>query len=155
MVSRKHADWQTICYERDFKNMGTLRQYIHPAIGSIFWNPSVGRWLWMTLGSVTRKNDTNNTGAALPWQIPRLEEKEIKRTQQIYESIMWYMRACDIKTTKALNAIGREQSRATETTKMWSNWFLNYLATHPEAKIRYWKSDMRLLIHSDTSFLVE
>ena len=32
---------------------------------------------------------------------------------------------------------------------------LDYLATHPDAKIRYWQSDMRLLIHSDTSFLVE
>ena len=59
------------------------------------------------------------------------------------------MRACDITTTKALNAIGREQSKATETTKMWSNWLLDYLATHPDAKIRYWQSDMRFLIHSD------
>ena len=38
---------------------------------------------------------------------------------------------------------------------MWSNWLLNYLATHPDAKIGYWQSDMRLLIHSDASFLVE
>ena len=68
---------------------------------------------------------------------------------------MWYMRACDIMTTKALKAIGRERSRDTKTTKMWSNWLLDYLATHPDAKIRYWKSDMRLLIHSDASFLVE
>ena len=65
---------------------------------------------------------------------------------------MW---ACDITTTKALNAIGREQSKSTETTRMWSNWLLDYLATHPDAKIRYWQSDMRLLIHSDASFLVE
>ena len=68
---------------------------------------------------------------------------------------MWYMRACDITTTKALNTIGREQSKATETTKMWSNWLLDYLATHPDAKIRYWQSDMRLLIDSDASFLME
>ena len=65
------------------------------------------------------------------------------------------MRACDITTTKALNAIGSEQSKATETKKMWSNWLLNYLATHSDAKIRYWKSDMIFLIHSDASFLVE
>ena len=67
---------------------------------------------------------------------------------------MWYKQACDITTTKELNSIGREQSKATETTRMWSNWFLDYLATHPNAKIRYWQSDMRLLIHSDASFLV-
>ena len=68
---------------------------------------------------------------------------------------MWYMRACDITTTKALNAIGREQSRATKQTKIWLNWLLDYLATHPDAKIRYWQSYMRFLIHSDSSFLVE
>ena len=65
------------------------------------------------------------------------------------------MRAWDITKTKAMNAIGREQEKATETTRMWSNWLLDYLATHPNAKIRYWQSDMRLIIHSDASFLVE
>ena len=68
---------------------------------------------------------------------------------------MWYMRAYNITTTKALNAIGRKQSRANKTTKKWSNWLLDYLGTHPDAKIRYWQSDMRFLIHSDASFLVE
>ena len=38
---------------------------------------------------------------------------------------------------------------------MWSNWLFDYLATHPDAKIRYWQSGMRLLIHSYASFLVE
>ena len=65
------------------------------------------------------------------------------------------MRACDIIKMKALNNIGREQAKATETTRMWANWLLGYLATHPNAKIRYWQSDMRLIIHSDASFLVE
>ena len=65
---------------------------------------------------------------------------------------MW---ACGITTTKVLNDIGREQAKATETTIMWANWLLDYLATHPNAKIRYWQSDMRLIIHSDVSFLVE
>ena len=45
------------------------------------------------------------------------------------------MRACNITTTKALNAIGRKQAKSTETTRMWANWLLDYLATHPNAKI--------------------
>ena len=65
---------------------------------------------------------------------------------------MW---ACEMTTTKAMNAIGSEQAKATETTRMWSNWLIDYLATHPNAKIRYWQSDMRLIIYSDASFLVE
>ena len=32
---------------------------------------------------------------------------------------------------------------------------LDYLATHPDGKTRFWQSNMRLLIHSDASFLVE
>ena len=32
---------------------------------------------------------------------------------------------------------------------------LDYLATHPDVKIGYWQSDMRLIIHSDASYLTE
>ena len=65
---------------------------------------------------------------------------------------MW---VCNITATKALNAIGRKQAKATETTRMWANWLLDYLTNHPNAKTRYWQSDMRLIIHSEASFLVE
>ena len=33
--------------------------------------------------------------------------------------------------------------------------FLDYCATHPDAKIRYHASDMQLWIHSDASYLGE
>ena len=65
------------------------------------------------------------------------------------------MRVCHVTTTKALNFIGQKQPKATTTTKMWENWLLDYLVTHPDAKIRYWVNDMRLLIHSDVLFLTE
>ena len=65
------------------------------------------------------------------------------------------MRARGITMSKALNAMGRKQEKDIETPRTWSNWLLNYLATHPNAKIRSWQSDMRLIIHSDASFLVE
>ena len=65
------------------------------------------------------------------------------------------MRSADVTTCKALNVIVRKQSKATETTKLWANSLLDYLATHPNGKTQFWLSDMRLLIHSDASFLVE
>ena len=65
------------------------------------------------------------------------------------------MQAADITTCKELNAIGRKQLKTTETTRHWANWLLDYLATHPNGRTQFWKSDMRLLIHSDASFLVE
>ena len=54
-----------------------------------------------------------------PDESPRLDEKGIKRIQQICGSILWCMWACGITTTKVLNAIGREQAKAIETTRMW------------------------------------
>jgi hypothetical protein len=53
----------------------------------------------------------------------------------------------------ALNDIATEQTVATEKTKTAAGQLLDYLATHPDAKIRFQASDMILHIHSDASYL--
>jgi hypothetical protein len=52
-----------------------------------------------------------------------------------------------------LNDIETEQTKATEKTQAATNQLLDYLATHPDATIRYHASDMVLHIHSDASYL--
>jgi hypothetical protein len=52
-----------------------------------------------------------------------------------------------------LNEITTEQTKATNKTQAATNQLLDYLATHPEATIRYHDSDMLLHIHSDASYL--
>jgi hypothetical protein len=52
-----------------------------------------------------------------------------------------------------LNDIATEQTKATEKTQAATNKLLDYLATHPDAAIRYHASDMILHIHSDVSYL--
>jgi hypothetical protein len=52
-----------------------------------------------------------------------------------------------------LNDIATEQTKVTEKTQAATNQMLDYLATHPDAKIRYHASDMVLHIHSDVSYL--
>jgi hypothetical protein len=52
-----------------------------------------------------------------------------------------------------LNDIATEQTTATEKTKTAAGQLLDYLATHPDAKIRVNASEMILHIHSDTSYL--
>jgi hypothetical protein len=52
-----------------------------------------------------------------------------------------------------LNDIAKEQTKATEKTQVATNQSLDYLATQPDATIRYHASDMILHIHSDTSYL--
>jgi hypothetical protein len=52
-----------------------------------------------------------------------------------------------------LNDIITEQTKATEKIQAATNQLLDYLATHPDATIRYHASDMILHIHSDASYL--
>jgi predicted protein tyrosine phosphatase len=52
-----------------------------------------------------------------------------------------------------INDIATEQTKATEKTQAASNKIFDYLATHPDATIRYLKSDMIIHIHSDASNL--
>jgi hypothetical protein len=52
-----------------------------------------------------------------------------------------------------LNGIATEQTKAPEKMQAATNQMLDYLATHPDAKIRYHASDMVLHIHSDAPYL--
>jgi hypothetical protein len=52
-----------------------------------------------------------------------------------------------------LNDIETEQTTATEKTETTAGQLLDYLATHPDATIRFHASDMILHIHSDASYL--
>jgi hypothetical protein len=53
----------------------------------------------------------------------------------------------------SLNDNATEQTKATEKTQAATNQLLDYLATHPDATIRYHASDMILHIHSNASYL--
>jgi hypothetical protein len=53
----------------------------------------------------------------------------------------------------ALSAIASQQASPTEDTCNHVNQFLDYMTTHPNAKIQYHTSDMVLNVHSDASYL--
>jgi hypothetical protein len=53
-----------------------------------------------------------------------------------------------------LNDIATEQTKAREMTQAATNQMVDYLATHPDATIRYHASDMALNIHSDAYYLL-
>ena len=55
----------------------------------------------------------------------------------------------------ALSIIATEQTQGTHTTKEKAEHFLTYAASHPNATIKFYKSDMILKIHSDASYLSE
>jgi hypothetical protein len=84
---------------------------------------------------------------------PKLDEKGKKRIQQIVGSFLYYARAVDPTILMALSAIASQQSAPLEQTRDRVHQFLDYMATHPDAKIRYRASDMVLNVHSDASYL--
>jgi len=64
-----------------------------------------------------------------------------------------YGRAVDLTILAALSAIAGQQSKPTKQMEQRVEQFLDYMATHPEVKIRYHASDMVLNAHSDASYL--
>jgi hypothetical protein len=84
-----------------------------------------------------------------------LDKKGILRVQSIIGTTLFYARAVDLTALPAIGSISAEQSKATENTNKKLARLLDYFATHPNATIRYHKSDMVLYIHSDASYLSE
>jgi hypothetical protein len=93
--------------------------------------------------------------AAPPDTATPLPPDKHKRVQKIIGSFLYYGRAVDLTILKALNSLARQQSKPTTTTLANTNLLLDYLASHPNAVIRYYPSDMLLQVHSDASYANE
>jgi hypothetical protein len=86
-------------------------------------------------------------------ETPPLTAQKCLTIQKVTGSVLYYARAVDPTVLMPLNDIATEQTKATEKTQAATNQLLDYLATHPDATIRYHASDMTLHIHSDASYL--
>jgi hypothetical protein len=86
-------------------------------------------------------------------KITPLTAQQCLTIQKVTGSVLCYTRAVDPTVLIPLNDIATEQTKATEKKQAATNQMLDYLATHPDATIRYHAFDMILNIHSDTSYL--
>jgi hypothetical protein len=84
-------------------------------------------------------------------ETPPLTAQQFLTIQKVTGSVLYYARAVGPTVLMPLNDIGEEQTKAMEKTQATTNQMLDYLATHPDATIRYHASDMILYIHSDAS----
>jgi hypothetical protein len=75
-------------------------------------------------------------------ETPPLTAKKCLNIQKVTGSVLYYARAVDPTVLMPLNDIATEQTKATEKTQAATNKLLDYLATHPDAIIRYHASDM-------------
>jgi hypothetical protein len=86
-------------------------------------------------------------------ETPPLTAQQCLTIQKVTGSVLYYAKAVDPTVLMPLNDIATEQTKATEKTQAATNQLLDYLATHPDATIRYHASDMILHIHSDAFYL--
>ncbi len=114
------------------------------------------RWIQHCPYSPEPKKYGAEAQSPLPQDTSRkLTEKEIKQVQKIVGSILYYVRAVDMTVLMALSLIASEQTKGTKHTLEKAYQVLDYLASHPDAVVRFRASDMVLNIHSDASYLSE
>jgi hypothetical protein len=86
-------------------------------------------------------------------ETPPLTAQQCLTIQKVTRSVLYYARAVDPTVLMLLNDIATEQTKATEKTQASTNQLLDYLATNPDATIRYHASYMILHIHSNASYM--
>ena len=86
---------------------------------------------------------------------PPLTPDQIKRVQKIVGTLLYYGRAVDSTLLTALSTIAARQSNGTQAVANACHQLLDYVATHPDAGIRYHACDMILAVHTDASYLSE
>ncbi|KAL7523589.1 hypothetical protein ACHAWF_000584, partial [Thalassiosira exigua] len=84
-----------------------------------------------------------------------LDKRGKKRIQKMSGSFLFYCRAVDCTMLKGLNTISRKQSKPTQKTNERASHFMDYAATNPDTIVRDYASDMKLKIHSKSSYLNE
>jgi hypothetical protein len=153
------ADWTATMYSGmtlkwDYKNRtcdismpgyvsNILSKFQHDAPRHPQHNPS--RYVTPVYGAKTQY--------AMKDETPPLTATQCLKIQKVTGSILYYAWGVDPTVFMPLNDIATEQTKATEKTQAATNQMLDYLATHPDATIRYHASDMILHIHSDASYL--
>jgi hypothetical protein len=83
---------------------------------------------------------------------PKLSPEEIKEIQRVLGSILYYAQAVDITVLMALSSIAIKQSKGTTNTMEKAKQLLDYLATYPDATIRFRASDMIMNVNYGASY---
>ena len=92
--------------------------------------------------------------AQLPDTTTPTDKKETQRVQSVAGTFLYYSRAIDPTMIVALNDIASVQAKPTKNTIKKCNRLMDYAATYPNAKLRFFASDMILHVDSDAAYLV-
>ena len=92
--------------------------------------------------------------AQQPDTSPFLTVKETKYVQQVVGVFLYYARALDSTMLPALNQIGSQQAQPTQLVMKKIQRLMDYANTYQHAYVRFYASDMQLMIDSDAAYLV-
>ena len=81
-----------------------------------------------------------------PDETPASGPGGIRHVQQVVGSILYYARAVDFTALTALTTLGSEQAQATAQTLKSTKHLFDYLATHPNANLRYMTTKSNVLL---------
>jgi hypothetical protein len=84
-----------------------------------------------------------------------LDAKQTKFIQEVVGVLLFYARAVDPTMLCAISKISSAQAKRTTAVLRATENLLLYAASHPTATVTYHASDMRLISHSDASYLSE
>ena len=112
-----------------------LHDFQHPAPRQPIRSPS--KWTAPEYGSRIQYAKPPDTS-------PPLDADGITHVQRVAGKLLYYALAIDNTALVTLGDLGSEQTRCTKTTITEVTHLLNYMATHPDAKVRFHKIDMIL-----------
>jgi hypothetical protein len=124
--------------------MKQLTRYAHPA-------PVKPQHCPFSPNPITYDKDNQATTPAD--DSPLLDDAGKKQIQQVVGSFLYYAQAVNATILMALSDIATQQAAPTENTKKQVNQFLDYMWTHPDAKICYRASYIILNVDSNASYL--
>ena len=84
-----------------------------------------------------------------------LQPDDMTELQEIIGAVLYYARDVDGTLMTTLNELASAQSKGTQATMQATKNLMGYCHTHSDATIIYCPSQIKLHIHSDTSYLLE
>ena len=86
---------------------------------------------------------------------PLLSKADKKFVQEVIGVFLYYAHAIDLTMLPALGTLATQQASPNQNTMKNIHQFFDYVATHPDAIVTYYASNMVLAVHSNASYLSE
>ena len=145
-----HLNWH---YNQQYVDI-SMPNYVSNLLKKYNHSPTIPQYSPYPVAPFTIPKPGQRQYAVTPDLSPLLNAPNTTKVQSIVGSLLYYARAIDATLLPALNTIAASQAKPTETTLANCKRLLNYVATYPNVKVRFYASNMKLQIDSDAAYLV-